>query len=173
MNILKPPVNYRDHIQGPSDAAVVLVEFGDYECSHCKAAYPAVKAIQRELEDQLCFVYRHFPLVEIHRHALMAAEAAEAAGAQGRFWQMHNMLFRNSPELTSEDVLSYAVDIGLHVQEFVESVRAGQHLPRVEQDVESAVSSGARGTPTFFINGVRHEGGYDLASLREALHVAQ
>ncbi len=173
MNILLPPVNYRDHIQGPPDAALVLVEFGDYECPHCKAAYAVVKAIQRELEDKLCFVYRHFPLVEIHPHAMMAAEAAEAAGAQGRFWQMHNLLFRNSPALAAEDLQSYAADIGLDVRQFVESVRARRHLPRVEQDVESAVSSGARGTPTFFINGVRHEGGYDLPGLREALHVAQ
>lgn len=173
MSILTPPVSYRDHIQGPSNAALVLVEFGDYQCPHCRAVYPVVKAIQRELEDRLCFVYRHFPLVEIHPHALLAAEAAEAAGAQGRFWQMHNLLFRNSPELASEDLRSYAADIGLDVREFVESVRARRHLPRVEQDIESALGSGARGTPAFFINGVRHEGGYDLASLREALHVTQ
>src|SRR5690349_16065313 len=98
MSKLTPPVSNQDHMQGPPDAALVLVEFGDYECPHCKAAYPVVKAIQAELGNQLCFVYRHFPLVEIHPHALLAAEGAEAAGSQGRFWQMHAELFENSPQ---------------------------------------------------------------------------
>ena len=173
MSKLRRPVTDQDHMQGPPDAALVLVEFGDYECPHCKAAYPVVKTVQAELGHQLCFVYRHFPLVEIHPYAVVAAEAAEAAGAQGRFWQMHYRLFQNSPELTFEDVLTYAADIDLNLQQFVQSLRTRRHLPRVQENVESGLSSGVRGTPTFFINGVRHKGGYDLASLLEALRVAQ
>jgi protein-disulfide isomerase len=173
MSELHPPVTHRDHMQGPPDAALVLVEFGDYECSHCKAAYPVVKAIQAELGPQLCFVYRHFPLVEIHPYALVAAQAAQAAGAQGRFWQMHHALFQNSPALALNDLLIYAAAIELDLQQFVQSLRTRAFLPRVEEDIESSLNSGVSGTPMFFINGVRHQGGYDLASLLEALRVAQ
>jgi protein-disulfide isomerase len=106
MSRLEPPVTPQDHMQGPPDPALVLLEFGDYECPHCRAVYPAVKAIQAELGQQLCFVYRHFPLVEIHPHAFLAAEAAEEAGAQGRFWWMHDTLFGNSPAISLEDLLA-------------------------------------------------------------------
>jgi protein-disulfide isomerase len=173
MSRLEPPVNPQDHMQGPPDAELVLVEFGDYECPHCKAVYPVVKAIQAELGQQLCFVYRHFPLVEIHPHALLAAEAAEEAGAQGRFWRMHDTLFRNSPALSLEDLVAYAEDIELDSEQFVESLQTRRHLPRVQENVQSGLISGVRGTPTFFINGVRHQGGYDPASLLEVLRVAQ
>jgi protein-disulfide isomerase len=173
MNILTPPVSADDHMQGRPDAALVLVEFGDYECPHCKAAYPVVKALQAELEDQLCFVYRHFPLMEIHPHALAAAEAAEFAGAHGRFWPIHDMLFQNSPDLTYEDLATYVASVDLDIQQFAHSLRTRRYLPRVQEHIESGLSSGVRGTPTFFINGIRHQGGYDLASLLEALRVAQ
>jgi protein-disulfide isomerase len=172
MSTLTPPVNDQDHMQGSPDAPIVLVEFGDFECPHCKAAYPVVKTIQAELGDQLCFVFRNFPLVEIHPHALLAAEASEAAGAQGRFWQMHDMLFENAPDLTFEDILTYAEDIGLNLPQFIQDLRSERYLPQVEEDIESGMHSGVQGTPTFFINGVRHEGGYDLESLLGALQVA-
>ena len=172
MSTLRPPVSDRDHIQGPFDAELVLVEFGDYECPHCKAAYPVVKTIQAELGDQLCFAYRHFPLVEIHPYAEPAAEAAEAAGAQGSFWRMHDALYQNSPDLTVDDLLSYAQDVGLELDRFVQDLRTRRHLQRVQENMESGLRSGVHGTPTFFINGVRHAGGYDLPSLVEALRVA-
>ena len=136
MSKLTPPVSDDDHMQGPADAGLVLVEFGDYECPHCKAAYPVVKTVQAELGHELSFVYRHFPLVEIHPHALTAAEAAEAAGAQGRFWQMHHMLFQNSPELTFEDLLTYAANIELDLQQFDRSLRTQQYLPRYSRRPE-------------------------------------
>lgn len=167
------PVSKSDHIQGSLDAPVIMVEYGDYECPHCKAAYPNVKAIQIEFGDDLCFVYRHFPLVEIHPHAESAAESAEVAGAQGRFWEMHDMLFQNSPAIETPQLLVYAEQIGLDLERFSRELRAHKYLGRVRRDIESGVLSGVRGTPTFFINGIKHEGGYDLASLVQALNVAQ
>jgi protein-disulfide isomerase len=163
------PVSERDHIRGPLDAALTLLEYGDYECPHCTAAYQVVKAIQEEMGDELCFAYRHFPLIEIHPQA----EAAEAAGARGLFWEMHAMLYENSPNLGVRELVLYAEGIGLDADRFVNELRAHRYLPRIQADIESGLRSGVKGTPTFFINGVRHRGGYDLQSLLEALRVAQ
>jgi protein-disulfide isomerase len=173
MSRLTVPLSDRDHIQGSLDAEVELVEYGDYECPHCTAAFPVVKQIQAEFGDDLCFAYRHFPLVEIHQYAEPAAEAAEAAGAQRRFWQMHDLLFENSPELDGAHLLMFANTLRLDTDRFIRDVAGHGYLPRIREDIESGVASGVRGTPTFFINGVRHQGGYDLETMREALQLAR
>jgi protein-disulfide isomerase len=167
------PVSTSDHFEGSLDAPIILLEYGDYECPHCTAAHPAVKEIQAELAHRLCFAYRHFPLVEIHPYAEPAAEAAEAASGQGRFWAMHDTLFEHSPALDYPDLVRYAARIGLDLVWFRREMERRHYLPCVQEDMESGVASGVRGTPTFFINGVRHEGGYDLSSLLTALRVPQ
>jgi protein-disulfide isomerase len=169
---LKPPVGPRDHMQGPPDAPVTLVEYGDYECPFCGEAYPVVKAIQSRLGDQICFVFRNFPLTEAHPHAQDAAEAAEAAGAQGKFWPMHDMLYENQDALEPEDLVQYARVLHLDLPRFVREMREHIYAARVREDFLSGVRSGVNGTPTFFINGVRHDGGYDLASLLAAIEEA-
>ena len=173
MDRLTVPISDRDHIQGSLDAPVELVEYGDYECPHCKAAFPAVKLVQAEFGNDLCFAYRHFPLIEIHPHAEPAAEAAEAAGARHRFWEMHDKLFENSPNLDGADLLSLAIDLGLDAERFGRDIAEHRYLPRIREDVESGIASGVRGTPTFFINGIRHEGGYDFQTLLNAVRLAQ
>lgn len=172
MSELTLPVSERDHIQGYVDAEFVMVEYGDYECPHCQAAYPNVKAVQAAMGDRLCFVYRHFPLVEIHPHAEQAAEAAEAAGAQNHFWTMHATLFENSPLLDYEHLLAYAKLTQLDLLRFTRDMENRAYLLRVQEDFASGVQNGVKGTPTFFINGMRHRGSYDLESLLEALQVA-
>src|SRR5436309_5853036 len=123
-----------DHIQGSIDAAVALVEYGDYECPYCGEAYPIVKAIQERLGGRLCFAFRNFPLVNSHPHAQHAAEAAEAAGAQGRFWEMHDMLYENQDALEDEDLARYASALRLDGQRFMEELRAGTYTARVRED---------------------------------------
>jgi protein-disulfide isomerase len=167
------PLTARDHIQGPRDATVELVEYGDYQCPHCKAAYPVVKLIQAEFDTNLRFAYRHFPLIEIHPLAEPAAEAAEAAGAQGKFWEMHDLLFEYSPQLEPADLLAIAAEIDLDIRRFADDLAKRRHMRRVREDIESGATSGVAGTPTFFVNGVQHLGGYDLESLREAVLATQ
>ena len=162
-------MNKRDHIQGPVEAAVELVEYGDYECPQCQAAHPVVKLIQAEFGDDLCFAYRHFPLLDIHPLAMPAAEAAEAAGAQGRFWQMHELLFQNSPDLDPANLIEIASGLGLDIERFDEDLVKQHHVRRIRDDIESGKMSGAHGTPTFFINGMKYEGGFDWESLLPAL----
>jgi protein-disulfide isomerase len=166
------PVSERDHVQGPETAPVTLVEYGDFECPYCGAAHPIVKAIQRQLEDQLRFVFRHFPLSTAHPHAMTAAEAAEAAGAQGRFWEMHDTLFENQQALDDVSLVTYARALGLDVERFEREMAAHVYAPRVREDFVSGVLSGVNGTPTFFINGARHDGSWDAESLLEALQEA-
>jgi protein-disulfide isomerase len=159
----------RDHIRGPRTAPVTLVEYGDYECPFCGQAYYVVKDLQRRAGNLVRFVFRYFPLTTIHPHAERAAEAAEAAGAQGRFWEMHDCLFENQQALEDEDLLEYAALVGLDIPRFVRDMREGRHLARIREDFLSGVRSGVNGTPTFFINGVRHDGPWDLASLMTAI----
>jgi protein-disulfide isomerase len=155
---LTAPVSARDHHLGPLAAPVTLVEYGDYECPYCGAAHPVVTEVKRRLGDQLCLVYRHFPLTRVHPHAQLAAEAAEAAGAQGRFWPMHDMLFEHQDALDERSLLAYAAALGLDVNRFAGDLSSGAHVPRVREDFASGVRSGVNGTPTFFINGWRHDG---------------
>jgi protein-disulfide isomerase len=162
----------RDHIRGPETAPLTLLEYGDFESSHCAAASVIVDDIRRQMGDQLRFVYRHFPLVQIHPHAERAAEAAEAAGAQGDFWVMHDIIFVRQDALEDDDLLLYAADLGLDIARIAEALAKRVHLPRVREDFLSGVQSSVKGTPTFFINSVRHAGGYDAESLTTALERA-
>jgi protein-disulfide isomerase len=166
---LTPPIGPRDHTQGPVDAPVQLVEYGDYECPYCGMAYPVVKAIQRRLGDQLLFAFRHFPLAEIHPHAETAAEMAEAAGARGRFWEMHDMLYRNQDALEVPQLIAYAAQLGIDPQWAASALRSHAFANRVHEDFISGVRSGVNGTPTFFINGERHDDSWDEATLLQAL----
>ena len=159
----------RDHIRGPADAPVMLVEYGDYECPYCGAAHVIVNAVQEQMGNQLGFVYRHFPMTTVHSHAQHAAEAAEAAGAQGKFWAMHDLLFENQQALEDDDLLIYAETIGLDVGRFAAELAQHVHVQKVREDFMTGVRSGVNGTPTFYINGLRYDGSWDFASLLEAL----
>jgi protein-disulfide isomerase len=152
------PVGSRDHLQGPLPAPITLVEYGDYECPHCGAAYPVVKDIQEALGKRLCFVYRNFPLNTVHPHAESAAEAAEAAAVQGTFWEMHDWIFEHQRTLEGDDLLGAAKSLGLEMKKFANDLKSRAFLPRVKEDFLSGVRSGVNGTPTFFINGVPHAG---------------
>jgi protein-disulfide isomerase len=166
------PVSARDHVQGPADAPVTLVEFGDFECPYCAAAHVIVKKVQEIMDDQLRFVFRHFPLTQIHPHAEPAAEASEAAGAQGQFWEMHDLLYENQPLLDPPHLVAYAEELGLEIERFVRELETGIYRERVREDFLSGVRSGVNGTPAFFINGVRYDGSWDIAPLVEALEAS-
>jgi protein-disulfide isomerase len=157
---LTPPVGERDHVAGPADAPVTLVEYGDLECPYCRMAHPIVQAARRKLGDELRFVFRHFPLAEVHPHARHAAEAAEAAGEQGKFWEMHDRIFQNQHALEDADLVSYARQLHLDGERVAEALRAGVYAARVREDFRSGVRSGVNGTPTFFINGARYDGAW-------------
>src|SRR5258706_10796458 len=159
----------RDHIQGPIDAPIALVEYGDYECPYCGEAYPIVKAIQERLGDRVCFAFRNFPLINSHPHAEHAAEAAEAAGTQGRFWEMHDLLYENQDALEDEYLARYAATLGLDADRLIKEVLAGTHTARVREDFRGGAHHGVNGRPSFFINGVRYEGRTGVASLLVAL----
>jgi Na+/H+ antiporter NhaA len=159
----------RDHIRGPVDAPVTLVEYGDYECPYCAVAEVAIREVLGEFGDDLRYVWRHLPLNDVHRSAQMAAEAAEAAGAQGAFWPMHDLLIADPDELHPRDLDRDAEELGLDRDRFWDDIRRHVHVPRVADDVGSADASGVAGTPTFFINGRRHEGAYDVATLTNAI----
>jgi protein-disulfide isomerase len=165
---LTVPVSDRDHSQGPADAPVTLVEYGDFECPYCRAAVPVVDALRQRLGERLRFVYRHFPRPE-HPHARQAAEAAEAAAAQGKFWEMHRALFEHQSALDDAHLARYAADVGLDVERFERELEQHTHRDRVHADLLSAVESGAHGTPTFFINGLKHEGTDTLEDLGAAI----
>ena len=163
------PVSDRDHIDGPADAPVTLVEYGDYECPYCGQAYVILQQLKESFGDQLQVVYRHFPLATIHPHAQSAAEAAEAAGAQGRFWDMHNLLFENQEALEDDDLETYATDIGLDMVRFTHDMTEHRHAARIREDVHGGIRSGVNGTPAFFINESRYDGVYDADSLGAAI----
>jgi protein-disulfide isomerase len=169
---LSPPVGPEDHSAGPDDAPITLVEYGDYQCPHCGRAYPIVKELQKRLGKRLRFVFRNFPLTQIHPNAQHAAEAAEAAAAQDRFWPMHDRIFERQFALDDEYLLEYAAELGLDATRVADELAAGTHGAKVRDDFRSGVRSGVNGTPTFFINGVRHEDGFDLETLLAALEQA-
>ena len=155
---LTPPVTAHDRAQGPADASVTLVEYGDFECSYCGLAYPIVKAAQQAMGPSLRFVFRNFPLREAHPYAERAAEAAEAAAAQGQFWAMHDVLYEHQHALDDEDLVAYAGALGLEVDRFVREMTAGAYAEPVRAEFLGGVRSGVNGTPTFFINGRRYDG---------------
>ena len=172
MSALVVPVGPRDHVIGSPTAPVTLVEYGDYECPHCGRAHPIVKEVLRALGDEIQFVYRHFPLARIHPHAEPAAETAEAAGQFGKFWEMHDLLFEHQDALEGEDLIAYAEALGINGAAAARALMTGQFREKVRADFASGVRSGVNGTPTFFINGMRYDGSWDLPSLREALDAA-
>ncbi len=167
-----PVTEDRDHIQGPSDAAVTLVQYGDYECPYCGAAYPIIKEVQARFGERLRFVFRNFPITTSHPHAEQAAEAAEAAAAQGTFWQMHDLLYENQKRLGDLDLRAYAERLGLDIQLFDKELAEHVHAERIHEDFMSGVRSGVNGTPTFYINGSRHDDSYDVDTLLGALERA-
>lgn len=169
MSKLKPPVNEKDHFQGPADAPIVLVEYGDYQCPHCGRAYPIIKKIQKKLGNNLKFVFRNFPLAEIHPDATHAAIATEAAADQGKFWEMHDIIFENQGELEDADLIGYAQKLGIDVAKFEADFEKDEHQEKVEDDFESGVRSGVNGTPTFFINGEKYNDSWDERTLLENL----
>jgi protein-disulfide isomerase len=173
MSRLRVPVTARDHTRGGGlDAAVVLVEYGDYECPYCAAAQPMVDNICTMLSDRMCYAFRHFPLSSVHPHAQQAAEAAEAAGAQFAFWPMHELLFEQQDALDESSLLEYADELGLDLARFGRELLTHAHEQRVRQDFMGGVRSGVNGTPTFFINGLRYDGRYDLDSMFAAVRQA-
>lgn len=169
---LAVPVDERDHAQGPPDAPVTLVEYGDYECPHCGATRPIVREVQRQMGDRLRFVFRNFPVTTVHRHAMRAAEAAETAAAQGKFWETHELLFDNQQHLEDADLVRYAQALALDVPTFEREMAAHAHLPKVQEDFRGGMRSGVKSTPTFFINGARHTGSFELEPLLQAVRSA-
>jgi protein-disulfide isomerase len=169
---LMHPVDDADHSLGSDQAPVVLVEYGDFECPNCKQAAPAVEIVLRRFEGQVRFVYRHLPLFDVHPHALLAAQAAECAAAQGKFWEMHATLFAHQPRFHREHLLSYAKDIGLDVARFTAELDDEVHLQRVLEHVDGAKRSGVRGTPGFFVNGRIVDVSFGLRGLFESVENA-
>ncbi len=167
---LAVPVGERDHVMGLPSAEVTLVEYGDFECPYTRRARPGVRRLMQEFGDRLLFVFRNFPLTRIHPHAQPAAEAAGAAAAQGRYWEMHDLLFDNQRHLEDEDLRRYAQRLDLDPERFERELE--HHARRVREDFRGGLKSGVRGTPTFFVNGLRHDGPNDLATLRTAVEEA-
>jgi Na+/H+ antiporter NhaA len=172
--VLDRPVDAaRDHILGTADAPLTLVEYGDFECPFCGKATGVVRELRQRFGEDLRYVFRHLPLTDVHEHAELSARAAEAAGAQGRFWEMHDLLFRHQDGLAFEDLIGYAGELGLDVEDFVRDVEEDRHADRVREDVMSAEASGARGTPTFFVGDDRHIGPYDTETLAAELEASR
>jgi protein-disulfide isomerase len=166
---LEPIDDEVDHVRGPTTGRLIL-EYGDYECPYSRQAFRAIERIEQRLSDGIRFAFRHFPLTEIHPHAFAAASAAEAAGLQGRFWQMHSLLFHRQRALEDDDLQRYAAELELDGARFDRDRFGPDVLRRIRRDVESGLASGeVRGTPTLFIDGVPHLGGYDEATLTAAL----
>ena len=163
----------RDHIRGPESAPVTLIEYGDYECPYCGQAEVVIRELLDEFGDELRYVWRHLPLNDVHTHAPLAAEAAEAAGAQGEFWGMHDKLLATQDELTGRDLKRYAEELELDLDRFVDDIHGHEHAERIGDDVASADASGVAGTPSFFINGRRHSGAYDIETLTRAVRAAR
>jgi protein-disulfide isomerase len=166
---LKIPVGEKDHLQGDPAAKCTLVEYGDYECPHCGRAYPIVKRVQKHFGKRLRFVFRNFPLSEAHPHAESAAETAEFVGTKGKFWEMHDLLFENQEQLSGALYLKLSTELGLSPQELRSSLEKGKFAAHVKSDFTGGVRSGVNGTPTFFINGERHDGPFDYEDLIAAI----
>jgi protein-disulfide isomerase len=169
---LSHPVGPRDHVIGPTDAPVTLVEYGDYECPYCRAAHVIVLALLDRMESEIAFCFRHFPITTLHPFAEVAAEAAEAAGVQGKFWAMHDWIYENQETIGPDDLRRAARLLGLDGERFDADLASQRFASRVREDFLGGVRSGVNGTPTFFVNGVRHDGRWDLESLEEAVDLA-
>ena len=169
---LAVPVGEPDHARGSASAPVTLVQYGDYECPYTQRSQPIVRGLEQRLGERLRFVFRHVPLSQIHPHAEAAAEAAEAAAAQGRFWAMHDHLFAHQGALEEEDLARYAADLGLDRDRFAADLAGHAHARRVQEDLAGGIRSGVQGTPTFFINGARHNDSYEPETLLAAIEAA-
>ena len=172
VDLAEPVDSERDHVRGPAEAPVTLVEYGDFECPYCGRAEPAVRELLKEFGD-VRYVWRNLPLTDVHPHAQAAAEAAEAAAEQGAFWEMHDRMLDHQDELTTSDLIRHAEELGLDVQRFENDLRQRVGAQHIAEDVDSADLSGVSGTPTFFINDRRHYGAYDVGSLSDAVRIAR
>jgi protein-disulfide isomerase len=169
---LTPPLSAEDHVDGLDRAELELVMFGDFQCPYCAAAYPIVRRIRDQLGGRLLFAFRHFPLRDVHPDAERAAEAAEAASAQGAFWEMHDAMYESRGALSRDDLTHQAGELGLDVARFADELDSSVHAPRVQRDVDSGLASGVPGTPAFFVGGRLHRGAFDAASLTSALEAS-
>jgi protein-disulfide isomerase len=169
MSSLAVPVSEEDHAQGLSRAAVTLLEYGDYQCPYCGQAYPIIKEVQASMGRKLRFVFRNFPLTQAHPYAELAAEAAESAAVDGKFWEMHDALYENQAMLSEDGVMEIARKLGLNLARFVEDIRTRKFMNHVRKDFMGGVKSGVNGTPCFFINGKRHDGPWDYETLSNSL----
>jgi protein-disulfide isomerase len=167
-----PVSDSRDHIQGPTSAPVTLIEYGDYECPYCGQAYTIIKEIQKHIGDKLRFVFRNFPLTEIHPHAQHAAEAAEAAAEQNKFWEMHDYIYEHQQALDDANLEKYAAKLGLDLAKFKNDMSTHAYVDRIRDDFLSGIHSGVNGTPTFYIDGIRYNDSWDLDTLLETLRSA-
>ena len=172
MTKLTVAVSAKDHIQGDPKAPVTLVEYGDYQCPSCGQAYPIVKRLQKHFGKRLAFVFRNFPLSQIHQYAEPAAETAEYAGIHHKFWEMHDLLYENQGSLDDGLFLELSQQLNLDIDKLTQALESKQFEPRVKADFSGGVRSGVNGTPTFFINGQRHDGSYDYESMVEAISLA-
>ncbi|ADU09081.1 thioredoxin domain-containing protein [Micromonospora aurantiaca] len=169
---LRIPVTERDHVRGPVDAPVTVVEYGDFQCRFCGAAYPNLAEVLRQRADMVRLVYRHFPITNVHPYAETAAETAEAAAARGRFWEMYDWLYQHQDQLDQVHLSLGVEQIGLSPEEIAAEVGRQEYADRVRQDFVGGIRSGVNGTPTLFVNDVRHDGGYDLAELLAVVDAA-
>jgi protein-disulfide isomerase len=172
MTRLSVTVSAKDHIQGDPHAPVTLVEYGDYECPSCLQAYPIVKRLQKHFGKRMSFVFRNFPLTQIHPYAEPAAETAEFSATHHKFWEMHDLLYENQERLDDDLLVELSQQLKLDPDELTEALESKQFEPRVRTDFSSGVRSGVNGTPTFFINGQRHDGSYDYQSMVVAIDQA-
>jgi protein-disulfide isomerase len=171
MSTLRPPITPHDHVRGPANAAITLVEYGDYECPHCGAAHPQVKRVERQFGNRLRFAFRHFPLSQAHPLAAPAAECAETAAAYGRFWDMHDAIYENQDRLGLPLFFTLARALAIPEIELRMALTTEKYAPKIRSDFLSGVRSGVNGTPTFFINGVRHDGSFLFEDLAAAINV--
>jgi protein-disulfide isomerase len=169
---LTPPLSAEDHVDGPERAELELVMYGDFQCPYCTAAYPIVRRIRDQLAGRLLFAFRHFPLRDIHPDAERAAEAAEAAAAQGAFWQMHDRMYESNGALSREDLIRHAAELGLDSERVGAELDSGVHQSRVQRDFDSGIASGVTGTPGFFVGGRLYAGSFDAQSLTAALETS-
>jgi protein-disulfide isomerase len=170
---LTPPLSAEDHVDGPERAELELVMYGDFQCPYCTAAYPIVRRIRDKLAGRLLFGFRHFPLRDIHPDAERAAEAAEAAAAEGAFWEMHDRMYESKGALSREDLIGYTAELGLDSDRVAAELDSSAHAPRVQRDVDSGLASGVTGTPSFVTGGRLHTGSFDAASLTAALEASR
>ena len=172
MSTLTIPLNATDHVIGPPHASITVVEYGDFECPNCKQAAPAVKLLIRHFESRVRIAYRHFPLEEVHPHALHAAEAAECAAGQGKFWPMHDVLFENQQHLKLPQLHEYAERLELDMARYATEMREAFYLQRIREHIESGKASGVRATPTFFVNGTIVDVSFGISRLFDAVQAA-